>query len=147
MDLPLCNRLFTWFGPENRKSRLDRAMYNTKCNDVGSWSLQALHRKSSDHRPIFLSSNKNDWGPRPFKFFHCWLQNEDFVQKLGKVWKDHPNSSLNQRFRALRQYARRWNSSSNGNVDAKIKSLEIEQLEADSTDANPATKKKGLQQN
>nr|XP_017256449.1 PREDICTED: uncharacterized protein LOC108226007 [Daucus carota subsp. sativus] len=141
-DVPLNNGLFTWFGPENRKSRLDRALINSKWNNTGNWSLQGLNRKSSDHRPIFLSSNKSDWGPRPFRLFNCWLQNAEFLRSLGEVWKANSTSSLNTRFRELRRYARMWNQNSNGNVDAKIAKLEKDQEEADDKNEAQSIKKK-----
>ena len=141
-DIPLSNGRFTWYGPNHRKSRLDRALINSKWNEFGSWSLQGFNRKSSDHRPILLSNSKSDWGPRPFKFFHCWLKDEAFLHNLGKVWQAHPNSSISFRFREVRKYAKEWNLTSNGNIDVKIKNLEKEQDIADDSNAALLTKRK-----
>ncbi|WOH14898.1 hypothetical protein DCAR_0934426 [Daucus carota subsp. sativus] len=101
-----------------------------------------FNRKSSDRRPILLSNSKSDWGPRPFKFFHCWLKDEAFLHNLGKVWQAHPNSSISFRFKEVRKYAKEWNLTSNGNIDVKIKNLEKEQDIADDSNAALPTKRK-----
>ena len=142
IDIPLSNVKFTWYGPDNRKSRLDRAMLSINWNETGSWALRAYNRKNSDHRPILLSSRKFNWGPRPFKFFNHWLKNEELVHQLGEVWKAHPNASLNHRFKEIRLQAKRWNLTTNGNVDAKIAKLELDQEKADSEDAPRDIKQK-----
>lgn len=56
LDVNLMNSSFTWFGPSNRKSRIDRALVNTLGFVTGDRKLLALNRKNSDHRPIVLSS-------------------------------------------------------------------------------------------
>ncbi|KAK1365197.1 hypothetical protein POM88_040758 [Heracleum sosnowskyi] len=73
-DIELTNGLFTWFGSKNRKSRLDRVLVNSSWLDKGDWSLQALNRKSSDHKGLLLTANQLDWGPKPFKAFNHWLE-------------------------------------------------------------------------
>ena len=46
---------------------------------------EALPRLISYHCPIKLSSNSIDWGPRPFRFNNCWLENKDFLG-LARSW-------------------------------------------------------------
>ena len=72
-DLPLVNSEFTWFGPSKKKSKLDRALVNYAWFTMGNWSVKALYKKHSDHRPILLASGLSLHPPRPFKVFNCYL--------------------------------------------------------------------------
>ncbi|GJU40054.1 RNA-directed DNA polymerase, eukaryota [Tanacetum coccineum] len=38
-----------------------------------------LHRHLSDHKPIFLRESYMDYGPTPFRLFHSWFLENDFV--------------------------------------------------------------------
>lgn len=37
-------------------------------------------RNLSDHKIISLSTNKKDWGPKPFRFFNWWLEDESLME-------------------------------------------------------------------
>lgn len=56
LELALINAQYTRFGPSDKKSRLDRALVNDKWWSMGSWSLRAINKKSSDHRGILVTS-------------------------------------------------------------------------------------------
>ncbi|KAL4346807.1 hypothetical protein GQ457_17G025350 [Hibiscus cannabinus] len=69
IDLPLRGKKFTWFGPGNKRSRLDRFLIDE------FWILNlrdlvqlGLKRNISDHIPILLTTKDVDWGPIPFKW-------------------------------------------------------------------------------
>lgn len=47
----------------------------------GHWQLDALCRKKSDHKPLFLRSDYIEWGPKSFKVFNCWLK-EDSLKSI-----------------------------------------------------------------
>lgn len=70
-DLQAKNSLFTWFGPCNKKSRLDRILAYANWIDLGDWSLETLCRKSSDHRGVKLTLEHVNWGPKPFRTYNC----------------------------------------------------------------------------
>lgn len=55
-DIPLVSHKFTWFGPQGKKSKLDRAIVNVKWSENYQWHLYSFQRQHSDHRPIFLFS-------------------------------------------------------------------------------------------
>lgn len=68
---------FTWYGPKNRKSKLDRVLVNDLWLKCCSWHISGWHRRSSDHVPISISSDKRNWGPKSFKAFDNWLEKEE----------------------------------------------------------------------
>lgn len=123
-DAPISNSSFTWYGPDNRKGRLDRALLSPELFSQGDWTLQTLHRHLSDHCPLILKSGRCDWGPKPFKFYNCWLQNQNLVQMLKASWKSTVSSNIQHKFKNLREVARKWNKISFGDVDVRIKEAE-----------------------
>ncbi|GKV29201.1 hypothetical protein SLEP1_g38147 [Rubroshorea leprosula] len=78
IDLPLAGRKFTWYHSNgNQMSRIDRFLLSegwlSKWCDTKQWGLT---RTVSDHCPIMLKVNKMNWGPKPFKFFDAWLDDQ-----------------------------------------------------------------------
>lgn len=133
MDVSLSNSTFTWYGHSNKRSRLDRSLISVDWFNSGSWVLKALHRKSSDHKPICLTNIKLNWGPKPFRFFNCWLEDKDFLKLLSTKWSQNYNSSLSSKLKSLKSAAAGWNKSVFGNIDKKIKEAEAEQEKRDAT--------------
>ncbi|XVF17353.1 hypothetical protein REPUB_Repub10bG0113700 [Reevesia pubescens] len=87
LDLPLAGKKFSLFGPNNRRSRLDRFLISsgTCFKDLE----QSIGRRSvSVHAPIFLFSGIINWGPKPFKFLNCWLLNKDFILMTKNKWEE-----------------------------------------------------------
>lgn len=88
-NLSLRNYKFTWFGPQDKCSRIDRATANLEWSKNRNWELLGLGRKSSDHIALFLSSSIVNWGPRPFKIFNAWLKKEGLkalvAKKMGRI--------------------------------------------------------------
>lgn len=70
LDLEMENDSFTWFGPQGKCSKLDRFLVNEVWLESGQWTVKALCKLSSDHKPILLSCNLISWGPKPFKSFN-----------------------------------------------------------------------------
>jgi hypothetical protein len=90
VDLPLCGRLFTWYrGDGVSMSRLDRFLlsYNwclvwPNCIQVGN------QRGLSDHVPLELYVDEDNWGPRPLRMLKCWAdfpRYEQFVRENGPL--------------------------------------------------------------
>lgn len=132
LNVQILNSNFTWFGPSNKRSKLDRALISHEWVRTGSWVLVSLRRRNSDHRPIVLKSSQCNWGPKPFKFFNCWLQDKGLMDNLGAIWKKSGLTNLCARFKEVREYTRSWNSQQFGNIDSRIEKLEKELEEADS---------------
>lgn len=74
VDLPLCGRMFTWYkGDGTSMSRLDRFLLSEDWCLVWPNCMQVAHlRGLSDHCPLFLSVNEDNWGPRPSRMLKCW---------------------------------------------------------------------------
>ncbi|XP_024628654.1 DNA-(apurinic or apyrimidinic site) endonuclease-like [Medicago truncatula] len=66
IDLPLCGRKFTWFKGDGRSmSRLDRFLLSEAWCLLWPNCIQVGHlRGLSDHCPIVLSVDEENWGPR-----------------------------------------------------------------------------------
>ncbi|KAK8652604.1 hypothetical protein V6N13_126632 [Hibiscus sabdariffa] len=80
-------KAFTWFGPENKCSRIDRFfVYADWFTRFERLVVINLPRELSDHAPIILVSDNSDSGPKPFRFFYAWLRNPQHVREMECVW-------------------------------------------------------------
>ncbi|GJZ50112.1 RNA-directed DNA polymerase, eukaryota, reverse transcriptase zinc-binding domain protein [Tanacetum coccineum] len=64
VDLPMGGKIFTWMNK----------------------SVTVLDRVWSDHNPILLHCQKNDFGPTPFKVYHSWFERCDFDNVVKETW-------------------------------------------------------------
>lgn len=127
IDLPLERRKFTWY-KDNGKccSRLDRFLLSEKW--VSNWPSLAqfgLKRKVSDHAAILLKKDIKDWGPRPFKFLSCWLEEKGFKELVEEEWKTSKVEGwsgyvLKEKLKSLKERIRAWHGSNFGNLDNRI---------------------------
>lgn len=131
IEVSMNNAKYTWYGPDKNSSKLDRMLVSAEWMTSREWVVQAQHRKTSDHRPLNLSSPKNQWGPKPFRFFNCWLEEKAFVGLLRSAWESNRSNNFCVKFRSLRELAKMWNKQNYGNIDQMIKDLESKQEEQD----------------
>lgn len=54
--------------------------------DLGEWSTGALSRKSSDRKGLKLFMAQDNWGPKPFRTFNCWLNDNSLKAFLDQFW-------------------------------------------------------------
>ncbi|KAK8614211.1 hypothetical protein V6N13_122580 [Hibiscus sabdariffa] len=135
VDLPLVGKKFTWFGDDNKRSRLDRFLVDDvwclKYNDIAQIGLNLT---VSDHISIFLLLGDRDWGPRPFKFINAWMEKEDCKQVLCEAWNKAEGSSQGIAFKLKKEklVLKQWNRNSCGDFDRRIVELErkIETLDS-----------------
>lgn len=127
LDLPLSGKKFTWFGPNNKMSRLDHffvdAFWMVRYHDL----LQlGLGRSVSDRIPILLFNSSVDWGLRPFKCFNAWLDQEECKKIIEEVWERMrgDNSNMISKLRRVKTVLKKWNDSNRGSMDNKIKGIE-----------------------
>ena len=52
----------------------------------------------SDHNPIFLKNKLVDYGPTPFKLFHCWFMLEGFNDTVVDAWKNFMQGENSNKF-------------------------------------------------
>lgn len=126
-EVNLINSDFTWYGPDARSSKLDRFFLSSEWLLEADWMVYAEHRKTSDHRPLILKSAKNDWGPKPFKFFNFGLKEVELIASLQRSWSQSASHNMIGKFRELREAARCWNNKKYGNINSRIEALEKDQ--------------------
>lgn len=90
VDVPCKGKKYTWYSSDGRaKSRIDRFLFSNKI--VSSWGVvgQLIEpRDVSDHCPIWLEVDKEDWGPKPFKFNNEGFSHKNFISFVEKEWKN-----------------------------------------------------------
>jgi len=88
IDFPLCGRMFTWFkGDGSSMSRIDRFLLSDDwCLNWPNCIQVALLRGLSDHCPLQLSVDEENWGPRPSRMLKCWQDVHGYKQFLKEKW-------------------------------------------------------------
>lgn len=140
LDNRVCR--FTWFGPSNKKSRLDRVLINHCWLDKGQWFITLFHRKNSDHKPVISCVTNPNWGPKPFKFFDWWLQEPGLKEVIHNCWKAATPGNLHVKLRTVKLAIKSWNLQHIGNLDHRIKQLELKQSVADDENWSHLVKEK-----
>ncbi|KAL8473783.1 hypothetical protein ACS0TY_030582 [Phlomoides rotata] len=91
IELPLVGRSYTWYRADGSyKSKLDRMLVNDYW--LEKWPdlvLNGLGKSIFDHCPNLLEPSKKDWGPKPFKFFNCWITNPEFNRFIKEKRKSY----------------------------------------------------------
>ncbi|XP_058765712.1 uncharacterized protein LOC131639232 [Vicia villosa] len=127
MDVACKGKKFSWFSGDGKsKSRIDRFLVSD--NIVRSWGVLGQligDRDISDHCPIWLLSNKVDWGPKPFIFNNEWFSNKDFLSFVEEEWKGMEVSGrgdfvLKEKLRIIKDRLRWWNLNIFGKVDLEV---------------------------
>ncbi|GJX99377.1 RNA-directed DNA polymerase, eukaryota [Tanacetum coccineum] len=97
IDVPLGGYSFTWSNKHASKmSKLDRFLISEGLFDLFlNLSGLILHRHLSDHKPIFLRESYMDYGPTPFRLFHSWFLENDFVSVVEDAWNNAMVHDLN----------------------------------------------------
>lgn len=127
LDLDMEDGSFTWFGPQGKCSKLDRFLINNIWAESGQWSVKALCRLTSDHKPIILSSDKASWGPKPFKSFNWWFQEASFTKELDKFWQDlspfKSEKNIQEILKEAKIMSKSWSSNKQNSLSERIKFL------------------------
>ncbi|GKB80311.1 RNA-directed DNA polymerase, eukaryota, reverse transcriptase zinc-binding domain protein [Tanacetum coccineum] len=67
----------------NKMSRLDRFLVTEAAVDRSpNLICMALERKYSDHCPLILKDERNDYGPNSFKIFNSWMEIDGFDEMV-----------------------------------------------------------------
>ncbi|XP_071728216.1 uncharacterized protein [Rutidosis leptorrhynchoides] len=88
LDIPLGGRLFTRVSDDGTKfSKLNRFLVSDNfsllwCN----LSAVILDRSESDHCPIVLKDEVQDYGPKPFKVFDAWFDEVGIDKLISDTW-------------------------------------------------------------
>ncbi|WOG89446.1 hypothetical protein DCAR_0208684 [Daucus carota subsp. sativus] len=128
IDVKCQNSVYTWCGPNNKKSKLDRALISLEWVNHEDWIVKVLDRKTSDHRAILLCNTVEDSGPKPFRVFDIWLKDSELMNKIQVAWNSS-NRNLMFKFKTVKNCIREWNKHVNGDINEKIEQLEKEQFQ------------------
>ena len=131
VEVCMRNSYYTWFGPSNKCSKLDRIMVSKDWLTLGNWLVIDLDRYTSDHRPLCLTISKDDWGPKPYKFFNYLLEEQNFVEVLKQAWTQSNARNFISKFRNLRGVAKQWSAKHFGDLDERLKALGQQQNQLD----------------
>ncbi|XP_061376477.1 uncharacterized protein LOC133318493, partial [Gastrolobium bilobum] len=122
IDLNSSGSRFTWRGSrflnmDRVFKRLDRACSNDLWRvTFEEGHVRALPRLNSDHNPflISLSSSKDEWKDRPFRFHSFWQDHILFNQFLKDNWHVHMN--ITDCLKVLTPCIKEWNKKVFGNI-------------------------------
>ncbi|KAE8669531.1 hypothetical protein F3Y22_tig00112231pilonHSYRG00219 [Hibiscus syriacus] len=93
-----------------------------------SLQLGMLPKSLSDHNPMVLVEECNDWGPKPFRFFNYLLEGEGFTGVVENSFlnlrKDNGCSGLFTLLKGIKQAIRNWPRSYHRGISEDISELE-----------------------
>ncbi|XP_058746783.1 uncharacterized protein LOC131619733 [Vicia villosa] len=127
VDVPCKGKKYSWYrGDGQSESRIDRFLVSEDI--INSWGIvgQFIDKRGiSDHCPMWLESDKEDWGPKLLKFNNKWLSNKDFIPFIEKEWKEmkvrgRGDFVLKEKIRLLKERLRWWNKSVFGKYDLEV---------------------------
>ncbi|GKV12840.1 hypothetical protein SLEP1_g23934 [Rubroshorea leprosula] len=127
IDIPLLGRKYTWYHTNGKSmSRIDKFLLSggwlEKWEEVRQWGLS---RVVFDHCPLLLKHKKVDWGPKPFKFFDVWLEQDGCKELIKEVWSNTniqgwAGFRLKEKLKMTKEALRKWSKNLLPEVDSKI---------------------------
>jgi hypothetical protein len=128
IDLPLCGRNFTWYrGDGLSMSRLDRFLLSEVWISVFPDCIQAaLPRGLSDHCPIILTIDDQNWGPKPLRILKCWADILGYFEFVKEFWQSThvygwSGYVIKEKLKMLKEQLRNWPLNHTSNTDSKIR--------------------------
>ncbi|XP_058784985.1 uncharacterized protein LOC131659881 [Vicia villosa] len=127
VDVPCKGKRFSWFSGDGKsKSRIDRFLISN--NIISSWGVVGQWigmRDISDHCPVWLMVDKEDWGPKPFKFNNEWFNDKNFFDFVKKEWEGikvqgRGDFVLKEKFRLIKERLKWWEKNIFGKIDLEI---------------------------
>ncbi|XP_058767553.1 uncharacterized protein LOC131641267 [Vicia villosa] len=127
VDIPCKGKKFTWYSGDGKSmSRIDRFLVVDKV--VRDWGVVGQfvgNRDVSDHCPIWLEIDNNNWGPKPFFFNNDWFSFDTFfpfVERESKGFRveDRGDFVLKEKLRLLKDRLRWWNKEVFGRMDLDV---------------------------
>ncbi|KAK1385275.1 hypothetical protein POM88_023010 [Heracleum sosnowskyi] len=124
---------YTWFGPKSKRSTLDWIFINKAWMGDYTWNARLLNRKNSDHGAIWFGTTKINWGPKPFKLYNSWLDEQTLSEMISNLSNniDPININLRQAIKEIRTVGKWWNKNVLGNLDETITIKEEEMQKID----------------
>ncbi|KAL5703663.1 hypothetical protein ACHQM5_022190 [Ranunculus cassubicifolius] len=135
-DLGFTGPKFTWCN--NRSvgnqilERLDRVLGSEDWVKLfPTCVVKSLSNASSDHLVLTVSLNqKEEGGPKPFRFFDMWLKKKSCKEVIAKAWKSRTEGGLDEvvkeKMDQTRKHLRIWNKKEFGNIFFEKRKIERE---------------------
>ncbi|XP_058732644.1 uncharacterized protein LOC131604201 [Vicia villosa] len=126
VDIPCKGKKFSWYSEDGKSmSRIDRILLSNAV--VNRWEVigQLIgDRDISDHCPIWIMSDKCNWGPKPFKFNNEWFSFDSFIPFVEGEWKSlklegRADYVLKEKLRILKDKLKKWNKEVFCKIDLK----------------------------
>ncbi|PNX82715.1 cysteine-rich receptor-like protein kinase [Trifolium pratense] len=132
IDLPLIGRKFTWFkGDGHSMSRLDRFLLSEEwCLNWPNCKQLAKMRGLSDHCPLVLSANEEDWGPRPSRMLKCWKDIPGYTLFVRDKWNSFQVDGwggyvIKEKLKMIKVALKDWHKTHAQNLPSRIDNLKI----------------------
>ena len=130
VDLPLRGRSFTWYRGDGRSmSHIDRFLLSESWCVTWPTCIQlALPRGFSDHCPLVLSVDTQNWGPKPVRMLKCWADFPGYNSFVRDTWRPLQLSGwgsfvLKEKLKLLKLALKDWHQRHTQNLPARILSL------------------------
>ncbi|XP_071739939.1 uncharacterized protein [Rutidosis leptorrhynchoides] len=132
VEIPLSGRIFTRVSEDGIKfSKLDRFLVCEKFMNIWqNLSATALERKHSDHCPIMLKDDEKNFGPKPFKLFDAWLDEDGVDQIIKNAWDIKPSGNrldcvFRNKLKNVKEALKSWSKTKFSSLDNEIEALKI----------------------
>lgn len=136
IELEGMNYSYTWFGPKDKKSRLDRVVVNELWLSTHNWKVIVGHMRNSDHSPLIMFDECVNWGPKPFREFDDWLKMKEAQDVIDNVVNDSMQRSFFGTLKEFKLRFKSWHTGRGASLDSEIISLdnELQKMDKDRGD-------------
>ncbi|XP_058765777.1 uncharacterized protein LOC131639291 [Vicia villosa] len=139
IDIPCKGKKYSWYSGDGRAmSRIDRFLVSNVV--VNRWGLVGQFigcRDVSDHCPVWLVKDRENWGPKPFKFNNEWFSFKSFIPFVETEWKEmvvegRGDFVLIEKLKRLKDRLKWWNEVVFGKIDLEVEECVKEVNKGDS---------------
>jgi len=130
VDLPLRGRTYTWYRGDGRSmSRIDRFLLSEQwCLTWSNCIQMAVSRGLSDHCPLVLAVDIQNWGPKPVRMLKCWADFPGYDSFVRDTWRSLQicgwgSFVLKEKLKSLKLALRDWHQRHAQNIPARLSSL------------------------
>jgi len=106
-------------------SRLDRFLLSPSWCDAWPNCIQlATPRGLSDHVPLVLHVDEDDWGPRPFRILKCWADIPGYELCVKEQWASYNIDGwgayvLKEKLKRLKGSLKEWHQNHSQNLESR----------------------------
>jgi len=112
-------------GDGHTMSRLDRfLLFVNWCSAWPNCILVANQRGLSDHVPLVLSVDVDNWGPRPLRMLKCWVDFPGYPQFVRYNWGSYNIEGwggfiLKEKLKLIKNTLKDWHQQHSKNLEAR----------------------------